>query len=85
MSLTGSSPGANKIKINITVRASGQGSLGGTATIKDGSKTLKSKLKISKGKVSFSAKKIKPGKHRTRSAIAAPHRSSPARRRSRSR
>ncbi|HEY5820911.1 MAG TPA: Ig-like domain repeat protein [Propionibacteriaceae bacterium] len=62
LTVTGSSPSPGKIKVSVGVTASGQSSLGGTVTIKEGSKTIKSGLKVSKGKASYSGS-AKPGKH----------------------
>jgi len=58
-----SSPAAGKVRLAITVRASGQSSLGGTVKITEGSLTLKAAVKVSRGKASWSASKVAPGRH----------------------
>ena len=60
--LTGTSPSAGKVSLTITVTAAGQSSLGGTVKVKEGGKTLKT-ITVSRGKASWSASKVKPGKH----------------------
>ena len=51
-----------KVRIGITVTAAGQPPLGGTAYVKEGSKTLKTTIKVVRGKATFSAS-AKPGRH----------------------
>lgn len=55
------SPG--RVGIGISVTAPGQPPLGGTAYVKEGRKTLKSTIKVVKGKASFSARGVKSGRH----------------------
>jgi uncharacterized protein YkwD len=61
--LKGSSPAAGKVKIEIEVTAGGEPPLRGMAAVKEGSKTLKAKLKITKGHATFTRSKVKGGKH----------------------
>ncbi len=63
VSLSATSSAKGKVSLTTTVKASGQTGLGGTAKVKEGSKTLKSAIKVSNGKASWSATKVKPGKH----------------------
>lgn len=63
VSLSGTSSPKGKISLTITVKASGQTGLSGTATVKEGSKTLQSAIKVSGGKASWSATKVKAGNH----------------------
>lgn len=52
-----------KVRLGITVTAAGQPPLGGTAYVKEGSRTLKSTITIVRGKASFSASGVKSGRH----------------------
>jgi hypothetical protein len=62
LSLSGTTtPGA--VKLTITVKASGEGPLGGYVSVKEGSKTRKARLKINKGKATYRASKVKAGRH----------------------
>ncbi|GAA1840388.1 Ig-like domain repeat protein [Microlunatus capsulatus] len=63
VTVTGSSPAAGKVALKVTVKASGQRSLSGTVTIKDGAKTVKKGLRVKAGKASWSASGVKAGKH----------------------
>ena len=54
-------PGA--VRVKITVTAPGEGPLGGYVSVKEGSTTRKAKLKITKGRATYSATKVKAGKH----------------------
>ena len=54
-------PGTVRVKIAVT--APGEGPLGGYVSVKEGAKTRKAKLKITKGKATYSATKVKAGKH----------------------
>ncbi len=62
-SLTGTSPAPNTIKIDIAVRATGQPPLGGTANVLEGTKTVKSGLKLIGGRASYSAGGVTSGNH----------------------
>ena len=55
--------GVGKVKIGITVAAPGQPPLGGTAYVKEGRKTLKTTIKVVRGRATWSASGIKPGRH----------------------
>lgn len=63
LTLKGSSPAKGKVSVTVTVKAAGQPDLGGTLTVKEGSKTLKSKITVSKGKATWSATRVKSAKH----------------------
>ena len=63
LSLAGTSSAKGRVSVATTVKASGQTGLTGTVTVKEGSKTLKSGIKVSGGKATWSATKVKAGKH----------------------
>lgn len=62
IALTGSST-SGKVKIGIKVTARGEPPLGGSVSVKEGTKTLKSTLTINKGQATFSASNVNAGKH----------------------
>lgn len=57
------SPSKGRVSLTIRVKASGVAKVAGTVTIKEGSRTRKSGIKVSSGKATWSAKRIKGGKH----------------------
>lgn len=61
--LSASSPVPNKVVVTVTVTAAGQSGLGGTVTVKEGSRTLKTGLKVSGGRATWSSGTAKAGKH----------------------
>jgi hypothetical protein len=63
ISLSATSRAPQKVAIKIAVTASGQTSLGGSVRIKEGSRTVKAKVLVKGGGASWSASKIKPGRH----------------------
>ncbi len=52
-----------KARIGITVTAAKQAPLGGTAYVKEGRRTLKSSIKVVRGKATFSTSGVKAGRH----------------------
>lgn len=63
VALKGTSSGRGKVSIAATLKASGQTGLGGTVTVKEGSRTRKSGIKVKGGRASWSAAGVKAGKH----------------------
>jgi hypothetical protein len=63
VSLSATSPAPQKVAVKIAVTAAGQTSLGGSVRVKEGSRTVKAKILVKRGKASWSASKLKPGRH----------------------
>ncbi|MBP2416251.1 Ig-like domain repeat protein [Microlunatus capsulatus] len=63
VTLKGSSPSSRKATVAVTVKASGQTGLGGTVTVKEGSRTLKKGLAVTKGRATWTATGLTAGKH----------------------
>ena len=58
-----STTSVGRVRIGITVTAAGQPPLGGIAYVKEGSKTLKTTIKVVRGKATFSASGVRAGRH----------------------
>ncbi|WP_157720529.1 Ig-like domain repeat protein [Friedmanniella luteola] len=63
LTLRASSPSSRKVTVAIAVKASGQTGLGGTVTVREGTRTLKSGLVVTSGKATWTATKVAAGKH----------------------
>lgn len=62
LTLAASSPAVARVKITIAVTAAGESALGGTVTVKEGSKTLAG-LTVIRGQATFESSRITPGRH----------------------
>ena len=58
-----SSPAPRKVRLVVTVRASGQSSLAGTVKITEGGRTLKAAVAVVRGTATWSASKVGAGRH----------------------
>lgn len=61
--LRGSSPSSRRVAVAVTVTASGQSRLGGTVTVKEGTRTVKSGLAVTSGRASWTATGVAAGRH----------------------